>query len=308
MEPFGADKDVQVGSMLFTLVDPTQGNEVAYNRWYERDHFYSGCMIGPWLFAGRRWVSTRPLKDLRFPADTPSEFAVAEPVDAGSFLATYFIHKGHEAEHFAWANKQVFELYANDRGFEINDTRDAEKAEIIAELKSSGAEILVKVGWTASGGQYLSVRDNGTGIPEDEIETVLATFGRGSQAIKNADQGSGLGLPIVKSLVELHGGVGEFLGCRQWSFLVLNRLEVSPLIDQQHGSECPEGEPEEGAGEGEDLSWSSQQRFRVGFLTDNQDGPDGVGKDVEERCDCDDAGRQLEPCAFFSEQLAGAPS
>jgi myo-inositol-1-phosphate synthase len=32
---------------------------------------------------------------------------------------------------------------ANDRGFEINDTRDAEKAEIIAELKSSGAEILV---------------------------------------------------------------------------------------------------------------------------------------------------------------------
>ena len=69
-----------------------------------------------------------------------------------------------------------------------------------------GAEIVVKVGWTASGGQYLSVRDNGAGIPEDEIETVLSTFGRGSQALKNADPGSGLGLPIVKSLVELHGG------------------------------------------------------------------------------------------------------
>jgi two-component system cell cycle sensor histidine kinase PleC len=69
-----------------------------------------------------------------------------------------------------------------------------------------GAEIMVKVGWTAGGGQYLSIKDNGTGIPEDELETVLSTFGRGSQAIKNADQGSGLGLPIVKSLVELHGG------------------------------------------------------------------------------------------------------
>lgn len=69
-----------------------------------------------------------------------------------------------------------------------------------------GAEIVVKVGWTASGGQYLAVKDNGPGIPENEIETVLSTFGRGSQAIKNADQGSGLGLPIVKSLVELHGG------------------------------------------------------------------------------------------------------
>jgi two-component system cell cycle sensor histidine kinase PleC len=69
-----------------------------------------------------------------------------------------------------------------------------------------GAEIRVKVGWTQSGGQYLAVRDNGPGIPEDEIAVVLSTFGRGSQAIKNADQGSGLGLPIVKNLVELHGG------------------------------------------------------------------------------------------------------
>ena len=104
--------------MLYTLVDPTVGHEVAYNRWYERDHFYSGCMIGPWLFAGRRWVATRELKDLRFPADTPSDAAVAEPVDAGSYLATYFIHAGHEAEHWAWANRQVFDLYEHDRGFD----------------------------------------------------------------------------------------------------------------------------------------------------------------------------------------------
>ena len=118
MEPFGGDDAVRVGSMLFTIVDPSKSHEVAYNRWYERDHFYSGCMVGPWLFAGRRWVATRALKDMRFPSDTPAEQAVADQVDAGSYLATYFIHKGHEAEHFAWANKQVFELYGNDRGFD----------------------------------------------------------------------------------------------------------------------------------------------------------------------------------------------
>ncbi|HEY7845918.1 MAG TPA: HAMP domain-containing sensor histidine kinase [Bradyrhizobium sp.] len=69
-----------------------------------------------------------------------------------------------------------------------------------------GGEIWLKVGWTASGGQYLSVRDTGSGIPEDEIPIVLASFGQGSNSIKSAEQGAGLGLPIAKSLIDMHGG------------------------------------------------------------------------------------------------------
>ena len=34
---------IKLGSMLFTLVEPRRGHEVAYNRWYERDHFYAGA-------------------------------------------------------------------------------------------------------------------------------------------------------------------------------------------------------------------------------------------------------------------------
>jgi hypothetical protein len=108
------DYPIRVGSMLFTLVDPEKGHEVEYNRWYERDHFYAGCMIGPYLFAGKRWVATRELKDLRFPTgDTP----VASPVDAGSYLAIYWVLEGHHGEHFAWAGDQVVWLYSNNRGF-----------------------------------------------------------------------------------------------------------------------------------------------------------------------------------------------
>jgi hypothetical protein len=107
------DYPVKVGSMLFTMVDPHRGHEVAYNRWYERDHFYAGCMIGPWLFAGGRWVATRSLKDLRFPEDSP----FANPVDAGSYLSIYWVHEGQEAEHFGWASQQVRWLYDNGRGF-----------------------------------------------------------------------------------------------------------------------------------------------------------------------------------------------
>ena len=69
-----------------------------------------------------------------------------------------------------------------------------------------GGEIWLKVGWTASGGQYLSCRDTGSGIAEDEIPIVLASFGQGSNSIKSAEQGAGLGLPIAKSLIDMHGG------------------------------------------------------------------------------------------------------
>jgi two-component system cell cycle sensor histidine kinase PleC len=66
--------------------------------------------------------------------------------------------------------------------------------------------IKIRIGWTSKGGQYVAVRDSGPGIPEEEIPTVMSSFGRGTLAQKKAEEGSGLGLPIVKGLVELHGG------------------------------------------------------------------------------------------------------
>ncbi|WP_062011544.1 HAMP domain-containing sensor histidine kinase [Aureimonas sp. AU4] len=69
--------------------------------------------------------------------------------------------------------------------------------------------ILLRVGWTAGGGQYVSVRDTGPGIPSHEIPIVLSSFGQGAAAIKSAEQGTGLGLPIVRALVELHNGTFE---------------------------------------------------------------------------------------------------
>ncbi|MGQ0443633.1 MAG: sensor histidine kinase, partial [Beijerinckiaceae bacterium] len=66
--------------------------------------------------------------------------------------------------------------------------------------------VKIRIGWTASGGQYVAIRDSGPGMPEDEFAIVMSSFGRGTLALKNAEEGSGLGLPIVKGLVELHGG------------------------------------------------------------------------------------------------------
>ncbi|WP_428696612.1 sensor histidine kinase [Stappia sp.] len=70
----------------------------------------------------------------------------------------------------------------------------------------TGGEVQIKAGWTAGGGQYISIRDNGPGIPEDEIPIVMQAFGQGAIAIKSAEDGTGLGLPIVQALVQMHGG------------------------------------------------------------------------------------------------------
>ncbi len=117
----------------------------------------------------------------------------------------------------------LLKLRAKNRGITIHEMFESDMPRIWADERAvrqvclnllsnaikftpQGGEIWLKVGWTASGGQYLSVRDTGPGIPEEEIPIVLDSFGQGSNAIKSAEQGAGLGLPIVKHLIDLHGG------------------------------------------------------------------------------------------------------
>ena len=115
LEPGGvADYPVKVGSMLLTLVDPSKGFESAYNRWYERDHYYGGCLIGPHCLAGSRWVAPRSLKDLRWPQH---DGVIATPWDAGSYVAIYFVEAEHHGDFFGWGSKQVKALYGGGRGF-----------------------------------------------------------------------------------------------------------------------------------------------------------------------------------------------
>ena len=71
-----------------------------------------------------------------------------------------------------------------------------------------GGQIVVSVR-TGAAGQILSVRDNGPGISPAEIHKVMQPFGQGSLAHQTAEGGTGLGLPIVKGLIELHGGTFE---------------------------------------------------------------------------------------------------
>jgi two-component system, cell cycle sensor histidine kinase PleC len=141
-------------------------------------------------------------------------------IEAGRYelneVAVSLIHVVSDCHH-------LLKLRASNRGIIIHEVFERnmpriwgdERAvrQVVLNLLSNsikftpqGGEIWLKLGWTASGGQYLSVKDTGSGIAEDEIPIVLASFGQGSNSIKSAEQGAGLGLPIAKSLIDMHGG------------------------------------------------------------------------------------------------------
>jgi len=52
----------------------------------------------------------------------------------------------------------------------------------------------------------LAVSDTGIGMSEEEIVVALSPFGQIDSRLARKHEGTGLGLPICKSLMELHGG------------------------------------------------------------------------------------------------------
>jgi len=58
----------------------------------------------------------------------------------------------------------------------------------------------------ADGGLEIYVEDSGIGMTQDEIEIALAVFGRVREGYARAQEGTGLGLPLAKALIERQGG------------------------------------------------------------------------------------------------------
>lgn len=123
---------------------------------------------------------------------------------------------------------RLMKLRAQTKGVELIENYDESLPQVWADQRAirqiclnllsnalkftpKGGRITVTVGPTTDGGQYMSIRDTGPGIPADEIPRVLQVFGQGSLAHETAEGGTGLGLPIVQNLIELHGGRFELI-------------------------------------------------------------------------------------------------
>ena len=69
-----------------------------------------------------------------------------------------------------------------------------------------GGTVAIRGRLTDLGGLELITEDTGIGIAPEDIETALQPFGQIDSLLARRHEGTGLGLPLAKSLTELHGG------------------------------------------------------------------------------------------------------
>jgi CheY-like chemotaxis protein len=110
-----------------------------------------------------------------------------------------------------------------------------EGGEIIVRMKAAGDEV------------FVCVQDNGIGIDQNLLPSIFELFAQGERSSDRSQGGLGLGLSLVKSLVELHGGKvtaqskglgrgSEFITCFP---RVLQKTEA-PVLRLQSNKSAPQ--------------------------------------------------------------------
>ena len=74
------------------------------------------------------------------------------------------------------------------------------------KFTESGGHVVVRVNEGDAGKLMLTVQDDGIGIADEDIPAALSVFGQAGDVMTRSEEGTGLGLPLVASLAELHGG------------------------------------------------------------------------------------------------------
>jgi signal transduction histidine kinase len=73
------------------------------------------------------------------------------------------------------------------------------------KFTQTGGRITIEAAWGPAG-MTLCVRDSGIGIAKADLARVLQPFVQVDNALSRRHEGTGLGLTLVKSMAELHGG------------------------------------------------------------------------------------------------------
>jgi hypothetical protein len=106
---------VEIGTAIVSYIEPHAGQAVAFNRWYELDHFPATVKAGPGVFAAARFVATHDCKARR-----PPGRLLGDPA-RGSYLGVAWVLPGKQAEWDEWVGKEMETIAAQDRLFAGRD-------------------------------------------------------------------------------------------------------------------------------------------------------------------------------------------
>jgi signal transduction histidine kinase len=120
---------------------------------------------------------------------------------------------------------------------------------IVLTVEQQGSDVVVRV------------EDNGIGIPPDKLSTIFEMFTQVDPSLERSQGGLGIGLNLVRGLVEMHGGRVEAHSDgpgRGSAFVVRLPVLLSP-------GRSPQGSEESGGPEG-------CSPYRILVVDDNKDG------------------------------------
>jgi len=73
------------------------------------------------------------------------------------------------------------------------------------KFTKAGGRVSISTGLDSAGGITIAVTDTGIGMTADDIQIALEPFRQVTSSLSRSNEGTGLGLPLTKTLVELHG-------------------------------------------------------------------------------------------------------
>jgi len=109
-------------------------------------------------------------------------------------------------------SKHIFNIVRPDSPIFV-DADSTRIVQIISNLLTNAAKYTPAGGniclslFEDNGEVVISVRDSGIGIPPDQLSNVFTMFSQLTPALERSQGGLGIGLSLVRGLVELHGGV-----------------------------------------------------------------------------------------------------
>jgi signal transduction histidine kinase len=93
-----------------------------------------------------------------------------------------------------------------------------------------GGTVMLGIELGGDGAVVITVSDTGIGIADENMNKVMEPFGQADSSLSRKYEGTGLGLPLVRSLVELHGGQFELKSIEDVGTIATVRLPAVRVL------------------------------------------------------------------------------